>query len=290
MSVADVCELEASLRRDADEMVGLERKKKEKDSTAKIVEKKWEKVSEERDAYDHKQQKLLEQVQNQGNRFEVLSLDLSEIKNDCDTKTGQSQEIAARIDRYLLAKNELVADIIYIENGWSRMQEKLRVRSTNCVYDETVRSLQKIMQIVADKKSTLHNLQQFDMAALEEHESLQQTKQDGFLQDTAAMIASDKEQKRTEVETKTEQFEIQTAAERKETEDALSAQKNLSADSSVKIDSLRASLTESKCKLFAVNADNDLQASAREGDPPSIFHAFISTTLPLTKLLLPTSP
>ena len=289
MSVADVCELEASLRRDADEMVGLERKKKEKDSTAKIVEKKWEKVSEERDAYDHKQQKLLEQVQNQGNRFEVLSLDLSEIKNDCDTKAGQSQEIAARIDRYLLAKNELVADIIYIENGWSRMQEKLRVRSTNCVYDETVRSLQKIMQIVADKKSTLHNLQQFDMAALEEHESLQQTKQDGFLQDTAAMIASDNEQKRTEVETKTEQFEIQTAAERKETEDALSAQKNLSADSSVKIDSLRASLTESKCKLFAVNADNDLLASAREGDPPSIFHAYISTTLS-TKLLLPTSP
>lgn len=289
MSVADVCELEATLKREADEMVALKNKNKQLDFSAKTVEKKCDKNSEEGRTHELNQQKLLEQVQNQGNRVEVLSLDLSEIKKDSDKIAEQSQEIASKIDRYLLAKKEiLIADIINIENGSLLMQEKLRARKTNCVYDATFRSLQKIMQIVADKKSTLHNLQRFDMAALEEHEYLQQAKHDGFLQDTAALIAFDREQKSTEIDAKTEQFEIQAAAERKETEDALSAQKNLSASSSVKIDSLRANQT--KNRVIAVNADTELQASTREGIYPSVFHAYISMILPLRKILLSTFP
>ena len=75
-------------------------------------------------------------------------------------------DLATRVDRYISAKRELEADNINIENEFVRMQEKLRI--TECAQDETVRSLQKIEQVVADKKRTLHNLEQFEVADLDD--------------------------------------------------------------------------------------------------------------------------
>ena len=261
---------------EADEKIGLGKKIKELDAIAKTVEKKFDLESEEGAKYDRAQQKLLEQAQNEESRFEVISLNLSHFKKECDIVTEALNDFLTRVHRYLLAKKEVEADQIIIENELVRMEEKMRVRETSCVDDETVRSLQKIEQILADKKGTLHNLQQFDMAVLEEQASAKQTKHDGFLQDTTSMIAFDFEQKRTEMENKTEQFETQAAVERKETEDALSTQKNLSAHLSVKTASLQANLAESKGKLIAANVDGESSASAIAGNSPSFLCTYQS--------------
>ena len=273
MSVADVCELGAFLKRDADETLALETKKKELDSTAKTVERKFDFESEEGVKCDRAQQKLLELAQNEGSRFEVLSLNLSQIKKECAV-AEELKDFFARVDRYLLAKKEMEANIINIKNELVGMEEKIRVQDTSGVRDETIRSLQKIVLVVADKNNSLHGLQQFDVAALEEQASAEQAKLDGFLQDTAAMVESDCEQKRTEIEAKTEQYETPAAAERKEREDAWSAQKNLSANSSVKIASLQAKSAEIKAKVIAAKADGDSSESALEGDLPSSASTF----------------
>ena len=157
--IADLMELGALLKSGADEKLALEKKKKELEATATTLE-------EKKFDLESENAKLLEKAQNEGSRFEVLSLNLSQMKKECDVMIEKVHDLATRVDRYISAKRELEADNINIENEFVRMQEKLRI--TECAQDETVRSLQKIEQVVADKKRTLHNLEQFEVADLDD--------------------------------------------------------------------------------------------------------------------------